>query len=67
MCVCVCVWALGKQKKDTSLPLDTDNTVKEGSPERDETEPEVGNGVLASALAYQLAPWAIQEHPFLPY
>lgn len=63
MCVCVCV-ALGKR---TWLPLGTDNTVKEGSPERDETEPEVGNGVLASALAYQLAPWAIQEHPFLPY
>lgn len=65
MCVCVCVGV--RERKDTSLPLGTDNTVKEGSPERDETEPEVGNGVLASALAYQLAPWAIQEHPFLPY
>ena len=47
--VCVCVGV--RETKDTSLPLGTDNTVKEGSPERVETEPEVGNGVLASALA----------------
>ena len=49
VCVCVCVGV--RETKDTSLPLGTDNTVKEGSPERVETEPEVGNGVLASALA----------------
>lgn len=40
--------------------------MKEGSLERDGTEPEVGNGVLASALAYELGRWAIQEHPFPP-
>ena len=50
-CVCVCVCVGVRETKDTSLPLGTDNTVKEGSPERVETEPEVGNGVLASALA----------------